>query len=126
MPTPPSLGPQREPIGYAFSPDSLYFAVADSLGIDVYAWNTVSATLSYLTSITPSRSCPPNQSCMYFHSFAWDINDHLIALWGTYGDDGEIQVYTVTSSGIPPAPGSPHPLPAADFLTIVNAPTPRL
>jgi hypothetical protein len=122
MLVPPSISPDLELIGYAFSPDGRYFAIGATTGIDVYSWNSTSATLTYLASILSEQPCTSiGQYCRVFHNFTWDRYGHVIATLGDWVDpNAEIQVYRVAASGISVAPGSPYPLPSANMLTVVD------
>jgi len=122
MATPPSGGYIS---GYAFSPDSLYFAVASGGGIDVYQWDAADALLHYLDSITLRGN---GFSGEILQAFTWDRYDHLIFASeerptdGELPDTGLVQVYSVTPSGVAPARGSPYPLRYPHLLTAVNIP----
>lgn len=124
MATPPSNGYIS---GYAFSPDSRYFAVASGGGIDVYLWNGSAASLHYLDSISMQGNGFTGQ---LLQAFTWDRYDHLIftsAEWSTAGESpetGQIQVYGVTASGASRAHGSPYALNSPHLLTVVNVPPP--
>jgi hypothetical protein len=53
-----------------------------------------------------------------FNAFAWDSANHLFAL-----GNGELYVYTVTTSSITEASGSPYSIPEAGTV-IVQSVTP--
>lgn len=121
MPAPPGVPSDALLTGYAFSPDSRFFAFGGYSVIDVYTWNAASATLTFLGNIQPPQNCPPGEPCPYIHNFTWDRYDHLIATWGKWIDpDAQIQVYNVSKSGVAAAPGSPYPLPSANMVTVVD------
>jgi WD40 repeat protein len=122
MATPPSNGYLT---GYAFSPDSRYFATATDRGIDVYLWDASSASLQYFNSIPQQGNGFTEQ---FVQAFTWDRYDHLIFTSAESIDgespDGQIQVYNITPSGIVPAAGSPYALNSPHLLTVVNVPPP--
>ena len=53
------------------------------------------------------------QSSVIFQGFAWDKNNHLFALGG-----GQLFVYTVTSSSVTEAPGSPYSIPESGTVVV--------
>jgi len=53
------------------------------------------------------------QSSVQFNAFAWDGANHLFAL-----GNGELYVYTVTSSGVTQASGSPYSIPEAGTVLV--------
>jgi outer membrane protein assembly factor BamB len=48
----------------------------------------------------------------FFTTMAWDSSNHLYAL---NGKSGRLHVYTVTSTAVVEAPGSPYDLPFCGF-----------
>jgi len=124
MATPPSSGYIE---GYAFSPDSRYFAISSGGGIDVYQWDASTASLHYLNSITTHGNGFTGE---IVQAFAWDRYDHIIFTTTEYSTDGEspdtgqIQIDSVTPSGAVPALGSPYVLNSPHLLTVVDVPSP--
>lgn len=55
------------------------------------------------------------QSSVGFQEFGWDKSNHLYALGG-----GKLFVYTVTSSSIKEAPGSPYSIPEASSVIVLS------
>lgn len=108
--------------GYGFSPDDKYFAIGGYVGLDVFAWDSTTATLTHVAAIanpqgtcTGTNSSTPTCSGTPFGNLAWDSNDHLYTFLGN-----QLFVYNVTASGVTQAPGSPHAVQNPQWVTVVQ------
>lgn len=93
-----------------FSPDDRYLAVDGAFGIELFAWNSASTTLTPITTINSGYSCWSNNTgsgCggWTIGMVGWDENDHLYAVF-----QNQLRVYNISDSGMTQAPGSPYPV----------------
>lgn len=106
---------------FQFSPDYHYLASFSLEGIEVFAWNGSSLTLTPLATLPSEYTCWQNSTgsgCggTAFGNIAWDQNDHLYTTF-----TNQLLVYSVTPSGVTPAPGSPWSVPNANQVTVLPA-----
>lgn len=122
MPVLDALSPGAGAYSYRFSPDDRYFAVSGFTGLEVFSWDSASATLTHIATVNNTEgSCTGtwaagNCSGNKFGNVAWDRNDRLYTFLGN-----QLFVYNVTDSGITQAPGSPHAIDSPQWLTVVSA-----
>lgn len=109
---------------YSFSPDNKYFAIGGYGALDIYAWDSASATLTHIAAIdNPQGTCSTAANgqggCtgISFGNLAWDANDHLYTYLGN-----QLFVYGVTPSAVTQAPGSPYAVQNPKWVTVVNPP----
>jgi hypothetical protein len=111
---------------YSFSPDDKYLAVsgfsgqiADGSGggVEIFTWDSKSGTLNALAILVAPETTCSIDNCSGLKNIAWDANDHLYALAGD-----NLFVYSVSSSGVTPAPGSPYPVQNPHWITVMPAP----
>lgn len=113
---------ESAPSWYAFSPDNRFFAAVGFTGIDVFAWDSEKAVLTLIGTIKNTegvcQSSPSWSGCQGtgFGIGAWDSYDHLYTYRGN-----ELHVYTVSGSGVAPAPGSPYQVANPNWVTVVTA-----
>jgi len=111
---------------YSFSPDDRYFAIGGYAALDIFAWDSTTASLTRIATINnPQGPCTSNPSSTIgctgtpFGNLAWDSNDHLYTFLGN-----QLFVYRVTPSGVTQAPGSPHAVQNPQWVTVVTPSTP--
>lgn len=107
------------PATYQFSPDYRYLAAAGFLGLQVFAWDSTTMTLTSIGTIQSGASCGSNSTgsgCTGsgFGNVAWDENDHLYTILGQ-----QLLVYAVSPAGVLPAPGSPYALQNPQWVTVL-------
>jgi 6-phosphogluconolactonase (cycloisomerase 2 family) len=83
-------------LGYRMSPNGKFLAVGGSSGLQIFHFNGAKP----ITKFTGLLTTTPNLYQMF-----WDNANHLYALSETAG---KLYVFTVTSTGVTQAPGSPH------------------
>lgn len=117
------ITPQVDPLVLNMSPSGQFLAIGGAAsnpdsygntqtpGLEVFHFNGANPITSYSGVLTTT---PINQ-------IRWDNNNHMYAVSNSAK---KIYVYTVTSSGITAAPGSPFTIPAApNALVVVPAAT---
>ncbi len=109
-------------IRLSFSPDNRYFALSSYMAFEVFSWDAAGETLTPIATISNTEgSCqfPPaaTDGCTGsgFLNVAWDSDDHLYATLGQ-----QLLVYSVTGSGITPAPGSPYTFQSPIRVTVIS------
>lgn len=105
--------------GLQFSPDYRYLAAAGYTGLQVFAWNRSTTTLTSIATIRSGAYCWQNSSgsgCKGagFGNLVWDENDHLYTILGQH-----LIVYSVSQSGVTPAAGSPHELEDPQWVSVL-------
>jgi hypothetical protein len=89
----------------SISPSGKYLALAGD-GVQIYHFDG-SSPITHLAAVMPDE---------FFDEVAWDNKDHVYA----HDDEsGYVRVYTVTSSGMKEAPGSPYSIPESTALVVV-------
>ena len=89
----------------SISPSGKYLALAGD-GVQIYHFNG-SSPITHLAAVMPDE---------FFDEVAWDNKDHVYA----HDDEsGYVRVYTVTSTGMKEAPGSPYSIPESTALVVV-------
>lgn len=89
----------------SISPSNQFLAVG-GYGFQIFHFNGANPITAYSGSLQPNATV---------EKFAWDKANHLFVLaWNT------LYVYTVTSSGITEAPGSPYSIPEAGGLIALD------
>jgi hypothetical protein len=78
------------------SPSGKYLAVGGQ-GVEIFHFNGAAPLTKYKTVLPASK---------YINQMVWDNNNHLFVT--TLTDSKNLYVYTVTSTGITEAPGSPY------------------
>lgn len=96
------------PTSYQFSPDDKYLAVGGPLGLQVFAYDANTGTISDLGNSAVLTGDDVSQ-------VAWDGKDHLYALADRAGS---LYVYSVGSSGESAVSGSPYSVQGAYALTV--------
>jgi hypothetical protein len=91
---------------YRMSPSGQYLAVGGTTGFQIFHFNGANPITPYTGLLT---STPIDQ-------IFWDNSNHVYALSRSAG---EVFVYTVTSTAVTRAPGSPHKLPSAGSLIVL-------
>jgi hypothetical protein len=91
----------------SIDPSGKHIAVGGSNGFQVFHFNGGGQIPENAKQLQPDSS---------FGNFAWDRNGHLYAT--TY--DIGLYVYTVTSSGVTQAPGSPYAIPEAGSVIVLS------
>lgn len=81
---------------YAFSPDFKYFAIAGDAGLQVFSYNSSNQTFTAIGA--------PQDTGNNFWTLAWDANDNLYAV---SIQSNSLYVYTVSSTAVKEASGSP-------------------
>ena len=94
------------PTDYRMSPSGQYLAVGGTDGLQIFNFNGANP-MTKLTQRLVSK--PINQ-------LFWDNSNHLYALSSS---DGELFVFTVTSTGAKRAPGTPHSIPGAANIIVL-------
>ena len=94
------------------SPSGKYLAVLpyDGKSLQLYHFNG-SNPITYFTQVAGAAG--------WFSTMAWDSSNHLYAL---DGQSGQLHIYTVTSSSVSEAPGSPYSVPICPYDTQDNIP----
>jgi len=106
---------QFAPAYYQFSPDGRYPAGAGAAGLQVFAWDSASLTLTSIAAIGSGGTCTSSGcSGPAFGNIAWDENDQLYTILGQ-----QLLVYDVGPSGVTPAPGSPYPVQNPVWVTVL-------
>ncbi|WP_162601437.1 hypothetical protein [Occallatibacter savannae] len=89
-------------------PSGKLLAVAGSNGLDIFHYhgaNPVTFAKTLLTGVPVD-------------ALYWDHSNHLYAVTRSNIGKGKLYVFTVTTSGVSQAPGSPHSIPNADSLIV--------
>jgi hypothetical protein len=107
MPAAPTAGQYGAPMSLA--PSAKYLAVGGPGGLEVFHFNGSSPVTRYKTVFTNNQ----------VDNVYWDKSNHLYALGGPEGH-GKLWVYTVTSSSITEAPGSPYSIPNPISIIVHN------
>jgi hypothetical protein len=94
---------------YWMSPTGAYLAVAGTTGLQVFHFNGASPITKYTDKLVKQD----------VDQVFWDNSNHLYALGRAAG---ELWVFTVTATGVKPAPGSPYAIPGADYLVVLPTP----
>jgi 6-phosphogluconolactonase (cycloisomerase 2 family) len=89
----------------SISPSGKLLVVGGS-GFQIFHFNGSSPITKYSGVFQPGTQ---------FQEFGWDGDNHLYALGG-----GELYAYTVTSTSIKEAPGSPHSIPEASSVIVLT------
>jgi hypothetical protein len=89
----------------SIDPTSKFLAVGGQ-GFAIYHFNGSKPITKYSEVL---------QSSAGFQEFGWDKSNHLYALGG-----GKLYVYTVTSSSIKQAPGSPYSIPESSSVIVLD------
>jgi hypothetical protein len=89
----------------SISPSGKLLAVGGS-GFQIFHFNGSSLVTHYTGVLQPSEN---------FEQFGWDGDNHLYAL-----SSGELYVYTVTSTSIEEASGSPYSIPEASSVIVLS------
>jgi hypothetical protein len=90
----------------SISPGNKYLAVGGPLGFQIFHFNGSSPITTYSGVLQPNEQ---------FTKFGWDKANHLYALGGGY-----LYVYTVTSTSIKQAPGSPYSIPESSNVIVLD------
>lgn len=93
------------PSTMAMSPSGKVLAVAGSPGLELFHFNGSSAPTVYKGNLFSSTANPN------INQVAWDNHNHLYALsydTGVLHATAKLYVFTVTSTSVTPAPGSPY------------------
>jgi len=100
-----SVGGQYDVDAMSISPDNKYVAVSgEANGFEIFHFNGGSPVTKYSGVFLPRVSV---------YQFGWDKADHLYAVGG-----GNVYVFTVTSTSIRQAPGSPYSIPENGGLIV--------
>jgi Rieske Fe-S protein len=91
---------------YRMSPSGKYLAVGGTRGFQIFHFNGANPITPYTGLLT---STPIDQ-------IFWDNSNHVYALSRSAS---EVFVYTVTSTAVTRAPGSPHKVPSAGSLIVL-------
>lgn len=89
-------------------PSGKLLAVAGSNGLDIFHYhgaNPVTYAKTLLTGVPVD-------------ALYWDHSNHLYAVTRSNIGKGKLYVFTVTTTGVSQAPGSPHSIPNADSLIV--------
>lgn len=108
MPTAETAQYQMTESQMRMSPSGKLLAVGGS-GLEIFHFNGASPITKYKIELTGK---PITQ-------IYWDKNDHLYAIeYNGTSSTGKLYVYTVTSSSVTEAPGSPYTIPSPGNMTI--------
>ena len=88
------------------SPSGKFLAVGGTLGMQIFHFNGASPVTKYTGLITASE----------VDQIFWDNANHLYAISRS---GGKLYVFTVTSTGVLQAPGSPHFLTNPEYLIVL-------
>jgi|SRR5579859_54621 len=91
---------------YWMSPNGKYLAVGGSTGLQIFHFNGANPITKF-TGLLTSNSIT---------QMFWDNANHLYAISNTAG---KLYVFTVTSTGVTQAPGSPHSITGAQNLIVL-------
>jgi len=91
---------------YTMSPDGKYLAVSGTSGLQIFHFNGANP-ITKLTGLIATTQV---------QQVYWDNLDHLYAV---SAQAGKLYVFSVTSNGATPAPGSPHSVPAPQSLIVL-------
>jgi hypothetical protein len=97
-----------QPLSYRLSPDDQYLAVGGQSGLQVFAYNASSGTISTLAGSSVLTSDNISQ-------VSWDSAGHLYAL---SSQAGALYVYSVNASAVSAASGSPYSIGGASALAV--------
>lgn len=106
-------------VNYQFSPDDRYYAISSFTGLQLFAWDSATVTLTSIATVRSGGACSNTGtgggcSGPRFGNVAWDQNDHLYTTLNQ-----QLLVYSVSPSGLTPAPGSPYTLPSPAWVTVL-------
>ncbi len=90
----------------SISPGNNYLAVGGDTGFAIYHFNGSKPITAYSGDL---------QTGVAFQEFSWDKANHLYALGG-----GKLYVYSVTSSGVKEASGSPYSIPESGAVSVLD------
>jgi hypothetical protein len=99
----PSIETQANTI--SISPSGKFLAVGGS-GFQIFHFNGSSPITKYTGVFQPGSQ---------FTEFGWDGDNHLYAL-----GSGKLYVYTVTSTSVEEASGSPYSIPEASSMIVLT------
>jgi hypothetical protein len=91
---------------YRMSPSGQYLAVGGTKGFQIFHFNGANPITPYTGLLTSTR----------IDQIFWDNSNHVYALSRSAS---EVFVYTVTSTAVTRAPGSPHKVPSAGSLIVL-------
>jgi hypothetical protein len=91
---------------YWMSPSGKFLAVAGTTGLQVFHFNGASPITKYTNKLVKQD----------VDQVFWDNSNHLYALGRAAG---QLWVFTVTSTGVTQAPGSPYAITGADYLVVL-------
>jgi hypothetical protein len=91
---------------YWMSPTGKFLAVAGSTGLQVFHFNGANPITKYTGKLVSED----------VDQVLWDNANHLYALGRVAG---KLWVFTVTSTGVKQAPGSPYTITGADYLVVL-------
>lgn len=91
---------------YWMSPDGKYLAVGGSTGLQVFHFNGANPITKFTGLLTSDNIL----------QMFWDNANHLYAISES---SGKLFVFTVTSTGVTQAPGSPHSITNLDYLIVL-------
>ena len=94
-------------LGYRMSPNGKFLAVGGTSGVQIFHFNGAKP-LTKFTGLLAAAN---------LYQMFWDNANHLYALSETAG---KLYVFTVTSTGVTQAPGSPHTI--ANPISIIVLP----
>jgi len=93
-------------INYTMSPNGKYLAVAGSSGLQMFRFNGANP-ITHMTGLLTKDAV---------YEVFWDNANHLYAVTQS---TGKLYVFSVTSSGVKQAPGSPYSIPNAQYLIVL-------
>ncbi len=91
---------------YWMSPSGLYLAVGGSTGLQVFHFNGANPITKYTDKLVKQE----------VDQVFWDNSNHLYALGRAAG---KLWVFTVTSTGVKQAPGSPYAITAPSYIVVL-------
>jgi hypothetical protein len=91
---------------YRMSPSGQYLAVGGTKGFQIFHFNGANPITPYTGLLTSTR----------IDQIFWDNSNHVYALSRSAS---KVFVYTVTSTAVTQAPGSPHKVPSAGSLIVL-------
>ena len=94
-------------LGYRMSPNGKFLAVGGTSGVQIFHFNGAKPLTKFTGLIAATD----------LYQMFWDNANHLYALSETAG---KLYVFTVTSTGVTQAPGSPHTI--ANPISIIVLP----
>jgi len=97
-----------EGISMRMSPSGKYLAVGAIDGLEIFHFNGAAQATKYKTLLTGKT----------IGEVYWDNNNHLYALESDSPGAGKLYVYTVTSTSVKEATGSPYSIPNPDYVIV--------